>query len=423
MKKIEGLVNAASLSNHELFTAVIAAISRCFKSRNKKDRPENWMSISVQIAIAAAEGQEGYACADEWVEQFHVLSSSYDAGNTIDLKFSEALNQLNAVECYRKRLTNVLHHQSSSPTNMSVRQAAGLIRGSVLLSRQSKDKDNVAKQIQISVIKILVETMPQLGATSPEAIFLAIQLPILQSLDRAALRSGGISFPSRNVEQLFDYLLDLNLDHSSDSNDQVGEKRKRNSNDDINDTILQHYKYKYLLEAAHLARKGAVRAQHGAVIFAPSDTGMMEVIGRGWNHDYLMDRAKTNKNKVVLHSECHAIADAIKNRGEDECFNVLFPKSTILIVELEHDFAYNDSHPCPKCDPLLRGVGITDVLHTTPEGVLTEMKLASPASDLLANENCFLPLKAACDEQEITCERLNLAMEEAASEIKVKSDS
>lgn len=424
MTEITDLIKVASLSNHDLFTEVIAAISRCFKSRNKKERPKNWMSIAVQIAVSAAEGQSGFLSCADWVEQFHVLSSRNDtAGSGLlkDVKFSEALSGLDTKKCYRKRLDNVLEllHSSSSSippnnNNLTVRQVAGLIRGSVLLSKENND-DKV-KEIQISVIKLLVKTMPQLGTSSPCDIFFALQLPLLRSIDRAAFTKGGLSFPSKDVEQEFDYLLGLNFECDSDSIAQVGEKRKRSCSNDKK-TIQYHSKYTHLLEAAHLARKGAVRAQHGAVIFCPTEAdggSAMQVIGRGWNHDYLMDRAKTNKNKVVLHSECHAIADAIKSHGEDTCFNDLFPKATIFIVELESDFAYETCHPCPKCDPLLRAVGIMKVIHTTPDGTLTEMELSAPSCELLANENCSLPLKAACDEQGIACKRLDDAIQEAA---------
>ena len=414
MTEIAGLIQVASLSNHELFTAVIAAISRrCFKSPRNKERPTNWMSIAIQIAVAAAKGQVGYSCSDEWVEQFNVLLSrnvGRCSNATSDVKFSEALQELNGKECYLKRLNNVLGDHPSSLPILSVRQAAGLIRGSVLLSKEdiNNNDDKEVECIQISVIKLLVKT---LGTTNPFDMFLAIQLPLLQSLDRAAFTSG-ICFSSEEVKQEFEYLLDLDFDCDAV---QVGEKRKRTSCSD--DIVILHHRSKYipLLEAANLARKGAVRAQHGAVILCPSadDDGAIQVIGRGWNHDYLMDRAKTNKNKVVLHSECHAIADAIKNHGEDECFDVLFPKATIFIVELESDFAFEQCHPCPKCDPLLRSVGIMKVLHTTPTGTITEMELGTPSRELLANENCSLPLKAACDEQGITCKRLDTAIKEA----------
>ena len=172
----------------------------------------------------------------------------------------------------------------------------------------------------------------------------------------------------------------------------------------------------HLLEAAHLARNGSVRAQHGAVIYVPSDdnNGGTKVIGRGWNHDFILDRSASNKNKLVLHSEVHAVADAIRNHGEDECFEKLFPRATILIAELDSDYAYEDSHPCPKCHPLLRAVGITKVVHTTAHGKLEDLDLSPAKSELLKNHNVFIPLNAACNEQKIHCRRLQAASEKGS---------
>jgi hypothetical protein len=413
-----GLINVASLSNHELFTEVIAAISRCFKSRNKKDRPNNWMPVALKISVAAARGETGCCCPDDWVTQFNEALSSSKADSTSTINFSEALQSLDAKECYLKRLCNVIDHPSLPI--LSVRQAAGLVRGSSLLSKESKtDNNNVdeVQNIQARVFNLLVKAMPQLCSSDPCDIFLAVQLPVLQSLERNAFTMGGITFPTKDVEHEFYRLLDLDFCDTPDSIAQVGEKRKRTASEEQTITSCHNNYTQLLLEAAHLARNGAVRAQHGAIIFCPSSDGtIQEVLGRGWNHDYfLMDRAKTNKNKVVLHSECHAIADALKRYGEDECFNVLFPKAQIFIAELISDFAYDDSHPCPKCDPLLRAVGITKTLYTMPDGTIMELALGTPCYELLGNENCSLPLKAACDEQGITCKRLADAMKEAAN--------
>lgn len=407
----------ASLTNHELFTEVIATISRCFKYKNEKERPKNWMSIAIQIAAAAAKGdQRGYSDPEEWVEQFHALSKS-DGCHATNVQFSESLQALDAGACYLKRLRNVIEHPVLR-NNLSVRQASGLIRCSALLSKEDNIDEEIVLYTQTSIIGLLVKLMPQLGSTNPCDIFLAVQLPLLQSLERDAFTKGGISFPSKTAEQAFHHLLDIDFDCDQDSIAQVGEKRKRTSCSE--ETIQQSNNLTHLLlEAASLARRGAVRAQHGAVIFCPSTSNdnTMQVIGRGWNHDYLMDRAKTNKNKVVLHSECHAIADALNRHGEDECFSVLFPKATIFIVELFSNFSYDECHPCPKCDPLLRAVGITRVLHTTRHGSVTELELGPPTCALLANENCSLPLKAACDEQGIVCKRLDAAMKGAEKRI------
>ena len=45
-----------------------------------------------------------------------------------------------------------------------------------------------------------------------------------------------------------------------------------------------------------------------------------------------------------MHSEVHAVVDAIHHYGEDECFNKLFPQATIMIVELHSDYAYDTCH-------------------------------------------------------------------------------
>mmetsp|Transcript_29021 Transcript_29021/g.54970 ORF Transcript_29021/g.54970 Transcript_29021/m.54970 type:complete len:185 (+) Transcript_29021:1-555(+) len=173
----------------------------------------------------------------------------------------------------------------------------------------------------------------------------------------------------------------------------------------------------HLLEAAHLARNGAVRAQHGAVIYIPAEENNNEgdateakVIGRGWNHDFILDRSKTNKNKIVLHSEVHAVVDAIRHHGEDKCFDELFPRATIMIVELESDYGYDTCHPCPKCNPLLRAVGITNVMHTTPRGTIEELDLSPANANLLRNICVSTPFSAACQEQKIRCKRLERAV-------------
>lgn len=194
--------------------------------------------------------------------------------------------------------------------------------------------------------------MPQLATTDPCDIFYAVQLPLLQKLDREAFEWGGINLESRYAEDEFQSLLNLKFNDPKKSkleSVQAGVKRKLSDIDDrnipaVSGTIL------CLLEAAHLARNGEVRCQHGAVIYIQSQEDEEEdiqttIIGRGWNHDFILDPLKSKKNKIVLHSEVHAIADAIKHYGEDECFNTLFPQATIMIVELKADYTYDTCHP------------------------------------------------------------------------------
>jgi len=437
---LTGLVHVASLTNKELFTSVTAAICKSFKNKNKKDgnnknKKKEWQPIAIQVAIAAAKGEEGYSCANDWVNQFNILSSS--STTTTDYSdtsnFGDALKTLPARDCYRKRLVNALgalKSNNNNDANLSVKQVVGLIRGSSFITATSTsnydtvdiNKNNTSTdtrsedvcQLQERAISQLVKIMPQLAITEPCDIFYAVQLPLLQKLDREAFEWGGINLESRYAEDEFQSLLNLKFSDQkkskSESTVQAGIKRKLSDIDDrnipaISGTIL------CLLEGAHLARNGEVRCQHGAVIYIQSQEDEEEdiqttIIGRGWNHDFLLDPLKSKKNKIVLHSEVHAIADAIKHYGEDECFNTLFPQATIIIIELNADYTYDTCHPCPKCDPTLRAVGICNVIHTTPDGKIAELDLGASNHDLLRNENVYTPLTAAFDELSICCTRL-----------------
>ena len=422
-----GLVSIASMTNNELFTKVIAAIKRSFKQ--KKSDIKDWQSVATQAQVAscAAKGHAGYRSPDDWVKQFHTLVGGNDNGDqrgaaSARSSLGDALKALPAKDCYRTRLENAfaaLKSSASTPSSdndpkLTVKQAAGLIRSAAFLSAEfdDNDKDSATAKIdcelQSSAISHLVEAMPQLATSSPCDIFLAVQLPLLQKIQWEAFGMGGINFASADAEAEFKSLLNLDFGKQHDSSMQVGEKRKRveegidDSIKNANSTVL------HLLEAANLSRNGNVRAQHGAVIYNKTTS---KVIGRGWNHDLLVERAKFNKNKLVLHSEAHAVADAIRTHGEDACFGELFPNATIMIVELESDYTYDTAHPCPKCDPLLRAVGVTNVQHTTPDGSVAELKLSPPSLDFLTNENVAIPLEAACDEQKICCKRLQEAFD------------
>ena len=414
-----GLAHIASLTNNELFTEVIAEINRSFKKEKKSNKKKDWQRIALKVATSAAKGEEeGYSCADDWVTQFNRLSSDEDGTVSQASNFREALNSLPS-DCYRRRLDNALSAiaSSSHSTDLSVKQVAGLIRGCSFLTSSESDVDTDIKNIQARVISHLVKSMPQL-ASNPFDIFYAVQLPLLQKLNYDTFIKGGMKFASQDSETEFISLLNLDLSEQQGEHEyKVGEKRKRISDDNTNNKIdtcspitdVSSKTIHHVLEAAYLARKGAVRAQHGAVIYI-KDGDTTKVIGRGWNHDYLLDpsASASKKNKIVLHSEVHAVVDSISKYGEDECFDKLFPMAYIMIVELESDYAYDTCHPCPKCDPMLRAVGITKVLHTTPYGKIEELDLGLANYDLLTNENVYTHLIAACDERKITCKRLQL---------------
>lgn len=412
-----GMVHIASLTNNELFKEVVAEINRSFKKEKKSNKKKDWQRIAIEVATSAAKGdEEGYCCADDWVKQFNRLASDEDDVNS-SVNFREAIEAI-STDCYRRRLDNALNALASSSyshsTDLSVKQVAGLIRGCSFLTSSESDVNTDVKDIQTRVISHLVKSMPQLATSNPFEIFYAVQLPLLQKFNYDTFIKGGMKFESQDSVEEFISLLHLDLSEQQDEQAyKVGEKRKRISDDnnkidtcgpnsDVSSKSIHH-----VLEAAHLARKGAVRAQHGAVIYI-TDGDTTKVIGRGYNHDYLLNPSASKKSKIVLHSEVHAVVDAIHKYGEEECFDKLFPMAYIMIVELESDYAYDTCHPCPKCDPMLRAVGITKVLHTTAHGKIEKLDLGLANYDLLGNENVYAHLTAACDERKITCKRLQL---------------
>jgi hypothetical protein len=466
---LSGLIETAALTNRELFTAVIAAIrgGRTKQQKKQDDKKQDvscWQHVAIKVATSAAMGESGYASVNDWVARFNELlrvdgdgvrqndvtrprrsTDSIDdrTTTTTPSNFGDAIKLLSTRDCHRNRLRNALDALSVSsstipasvkPSKLSVHQVAGLIRSCSNLivkgvndginanDEGSSDKDDIV--LQTRAISHLVHSMSG-QSLSPCDIFLAIQLPLLQKLQWDAFINGGLSFTSEDTRADFRNLLCLKFDDSYSS---AGEKRKRSSDDDRNtkNRAMPNSVHHLFLEAAHLARKGAVRAQHGAIIYIPCSseeeddldgkggTGV-KIIGRGWNHDYLLDPSTSNKNKIVLHSEVHAVADAMSRFGEDECFESLFPRATIVIVELRSDYAYETCHPCPKCDPLLRAVGIGHVLHSTPHGKLAELDFKdqllnrSNAAALLSNENVCIPLRAACRELDICCNRLPMS--------------
>ena len=164
-----GLADAAAMSNHELFTAVIASIRRdgtgAIKNRRKgggdkkkKKKKKNggdddrggggdgggddgddgggggdddrWRHVAISVASSAARGEEGCRTAGEWAGRFRSLlleepppnDGTADDGTAVAVPpsttdFGEALRTLPAGECYRNRLRNALDALDSTVTN------------------------------------------------------------------------------------------------------------------------------------------------------------------------------------------------------------------------------------------------------------------------------------------------------------------
>ena len=172
------------------------------------------------------------------------------------------------------------------------------------------------------------------------------------------------------------------------------------------------------LSAASLARRGDQRgAKHGCILVegdsAAGGVGVgsvvsLEVLGEGWNMEVFEQRGRSQR-KRVLHAEAHAIADAIRRRGERDAFDAL-QRCTAYIVELRDEAAYDDAPPCRKCNTLLQAVGVPRAVHSTSSGGLQELILPRAKPELLTEPMACQPLSYACDALGVTCERLEHAL-------------
>lgn len=439
------LVHAASLTNRELFSAVIGAITRSFgtskKSGKKRgaasaatspspspasdDAPArrrgDWQLIASRVAAGAARGDVGCCRDEDYVARYRKESEEETPGEGASVPSNkdcknairEAFGSLSEHDCYMTRLANAFDALSAEPNvGLTVRETVGLVRISSHLQTDG-DPSNHAKvlDLQSKAIAALIKVMPRIQ-NHPADIFNVVQLPVLQNLQFACFARGGVHFGSFD-ERIFHGYLNSTFgadSKSCDVEEKAGRKRKRSEDGSCSPSEVKLDMAALVLEAAELARKAAVRAQHGAIIYIPDDSKdgppTARVLGRGYNHDCLVDRVKYGKNKFVIHSENHAIVDAIRRHGEEECTSELFPQATILIVELHSDYAYDQCHPCPKCHPLLRGVGITSVVHTTANGSLEPLDISPANAELLDIESVRIPFMAGCDEAGIACKIL-----------------
>ena len=70
---------------------------------------------------------------------------------------------------------------------------------------------------------------------------------------------------------------------------------------------------------------------------------------------------------------------------------------------------YDDAHPCPKCEGMLRGVGVRDVRHTSGVGRVVRRALGPPLPHLLAQRSVCAPLAILLRDQfgGVPCSRLS----------------
>lgn len=456
---LSSLLHNASLTNSELFGAILSAIKGSKSTLGTDSISKNWIHNSEQgydaissIVHGAAVGADGCVTDEDWIRRFSdaynaFQSSKGEARGRESISGEDGVSRslgsivrdmptdghalrlrvaLEVIDAATHNVDTDTSNSSGDAKNiMTVRQAVRMLRGTALVG-------NV--ELQSRALNCLVRIVPRL-ASHPLEILAMVQTPTLRLLDWKCLEEmGSFTYMSDSQRRCFRAMINYGkLEEDADdkkygsnnTNRYGNQKRKRPWED--SDTMEQNIDSSKedtavmlrLVEAAHLARRGDQRgAKHGAVLCIPADDsismdtisiqspiGLQRVIGRGWNHNVLLDSSKS-KNKLVLHSEVHAAADAIRRFGEDVCFERLFPRATVLIVELVDSCAYEKCHPCPKCNTFLRAVGITRAIHSTPNGTIDETDMSPANPELLARDVARVPFCAACTEMQIHCKQL-----------------
>ncbi len=280
--------------------------------------------------------------------------------------------------------------------------------------------------MQDQTYSLVKENLPNKGSILD--MLVSVQVPVLQkltnhSIDKYVLSSDGTKELDRCLSRLF-----IKRDENGNSN--VGSEVE--GNDSINkcpDTM----KVRRFVEAADLARRGdQLGSKHGCVICVSRDvivssTELLDkvgdmtnvesskasstsssnydiVIGRGWNHNAFENSSKRGfGRKRMIHAEVHAVADVVRSFGERLALEHLFPNAVVMIVELHKNTTYDDAPPCPKCEQLLRGVGLRAILHSTGKGIVECIQLAPPNPEFLSRDVVTVPFKVACQEVGVEC--------------------
>lgn len=319
--------------------------------------------------------------------------------------------------------------KSSTTTTISIHEAASLVKASTV---------KVCKSLQSRIMSILLNLCAsQSGNETNENILHAlasVQLPLLQSLDQDV--SNELFF--HNTSFQFDDRITTLFQYHEKGHDGI---HKNSSSNNMNAKgHASMLKLIGLVEAANLARLGnQIGSKHGCVITVSkdvirknaqflkaiiekseylnlhvdmdqndNDTPYDVIVGKGYNHN-VVPNGKGGKKRMI-HAEVHAVADTIRMFGEDLAFHHIFPFATAIIVELKGDTSYDDAPPCPKCELLLRAVGVHNTCHSTKNGCMNNLTLLpySNRSRLFRNPIVRVPFQTVCDELCIQCSKLAL---------------
>ena len=402
------IYHLATLTDKEILVELLVAIKKLGK------KAQQWILGTIQgrrvFADLGKRTIELELCPKDWSISFKQDMAHYSVPDTSTsehlISTGELLNlaveQIMVGKSHFNRLSKAVETNlilaskgESGYCSTSIRTASALVKAS------TEDQNS---PLQSNVMSILLKALRNEKNAN---VIAAVQMPIIHRLMMPTMKSSGIDFSSS----------DLGMKSMPDP--------KRSSNE---------LKMLRFVEAASLARRGnQIGSKHGCVICIPrhivcknemirgklpsfvgdkeASTNYDVVVGRGWNHNVLVNLDSKGGKKRMIHSEVHAVADTIRTFGEDLAFQHIFPHSEIIIVELHKDVSYDNAPPCPKCNTLLRAVGICKACHSTDRGVVEHMSLDRSKLEFLDRETVRIPLRTVCNELGIHCRRLSEAEE------------
>ena len=252
----------------------------------------------------------------------------------------------------------------------------------------------------------LLERFRSLALASGVELVWLVQAPLLQRLD--APEAAHADWPEAEIaDEIAAEIAEGSLEGSQDTLPPLEPRGGRLG--------ARLGELECLLIAARLASHGDTPGPKHGCVLVDEDGG---VLGEGFNHalraggdgrGHEDSRGDEPKHPpYILHAEAHAVADAIRRRGESAAFEA-FPRATAWVVELLGRVGYDDAHPCPKCEGILRGVGLRDVRHTGGVGRVVRRALGPPLPHLLAQRSVCAPLAILLRDEfgGVPCDRLS----------------
>mmetsp|Transcript_42139 Transcript_42139/g.63640 ORF Transcript_42139/g.63640 Transcript_42139/m.63640 type:complete len:462 (+) Transcript_42139:15-1400(+) len=428
----DAIIHIATLTNQELLIQVLITIQSIGnEAKQWLLTTPNGQHAYLHIGQRAAEGE---LLPLEWscVFQRMMASSIHDTDANNEIKNVISTSELLRTtmeklppNSHRKRMWTALQiitKQKVSP--LTIQQGAAFVKAS--LEEENRD-------YQSQILTLFTGTLPK-NCNVVMAALASLQLPILRQMDHAVMED------ILQCSQL-DYRI-ANLFHHH-----ICEKKEQFSSlgDDCSTENSKALKIIRFVQAANLARRGnQIGSKHGALLcvsrqvidkheelsklvkrhsyntdyYSSNDddkappTKYDIVIGQGWNHNVLVNPKAKGGKKRMIHSEVHAVTSTIQQFGEELAFRYLFPNAVVIIVELVGDVTYDNAPPCPKCDTLLRAVGVGSACHSTKRGIVVEdLQLGNSNVEFLNRETVRIPFRAACNELGVECLRLKEAEE------------